>query len=488
MSFSTAALLTGLTSASVLTACNLGEPGVQAEGVAAGARPNFLVLFTDDQRFDAIGALRSDQLRTPNMDRLVRDGVTFSNTYIMGSVHGAVCMPSRAMLLTGRNLFSLPTSVTVTWSVPAEQQGDCPYVTMPEHFRNAGYETFVTGKWHNGRKLLARGFTAGAEIFFGGMSDHLAVPVYDFDPEGEYGGEPRKAEKFSSELFADAAIEFLSSRQSGQPFLAYVSFTAPHDPRMAPREYAEMYDPAGIELPPNFLPEHPFPIPDLRVRDEMLTPHPRTPDVVREHIAAYFAMITHLDAQIGRILDALDRSGLSDDTYIILAGDNGLAVGQHGLLGKQSIYEHSSRVPLIIAGPGLPRGERREALCYLHDVFPTMCDLAGLEKPDSIQTRSLAGAARSATVEVRDAVFLAYSKGHKSPKRYQRGVRHGDWKLIETHFDGEITHQLFNLRQDPWEMRNLAVDSAHAERLLAMCGLLGDLSHRYEDPLRPAAR
>ncbi|GAF96928.1 unnamed protein product, partial [marine sediment metagenome] len=290
-----------------------------------------------------------------------------TNAYIMGSMSGAVCMPSRAMLMTGRTLFRLEGS---GGTVPEEQ------VTMPETLQKAGYNTFETGKWHQDRATFKRCFTHGSKIFFGGMSNHYKVPVNDFDPTGEYPKEKIYSDegKHSSELFSDAAIRFLRDYADDKPFFMYVSFTAPHDPREMPVEYLDMYDSDKIPLPENFMPEHPFDNGELIIRDELLAKFPRTPEEIRTHIAAYYAMITHVDAQIGRILDTLKETGNAENTIIIFSGDNGLAVGQHGLLGKQNLYEHSVHVPLIISGPGMPVGEKRDALCYLFDIFPTLCD------------------------------------------------------------------------------------------------------------------
>ena len=443
-----------------------GCSGLPRERSGEGVkRPNFLVLLTDDQQFST---LTDPAVKTPNLDRLARDGTLFTNTYIMGSPHGAVCMPSRAMLLTGRHLFHLPATLVETWSAPEGERGSCPFDTFPELLRRAGYATFGVGKWHNGRKLYAKCFTGGAEIFFGGMSDHMKVPVFDFDPSGEYpAGKKRLGEKFSSTLFCDAAVEFFEDCED--PFLAYISFTAPHDPRMAPKRFADMYPPETISVPENFLPEHPFDNGELRVRDEKLAPFPRTPEIVQEHLSAYYAMVSHTDAEIGRILDALEKSGLAKDTVVIFAADNGLAVGQHGLMGKQSLYEHSVRVPLIMSGPGIPRGERRDALCYLHDVCPTILEMAGLEVPESVESRSLLPLLEGREAALRDSVFFAYSV-----KKPQRGVLRGRWKLIEYNIEGVRTTQLFDLESDPGEIRNLAGDPAMAERVHEMRSLLKD--------------
>lgn len=427
-----------------LVGASLGK-ATRAQG-GSGRRPNILFLFTDDQRFDTIHALGNSAIRTPNLDRLVERGTSFTHCYIMGSTVPAVCICSRASLITGRHLYT----------APPQPQAEDGLALWPQVFREQGYTTFLTGKWHNGPWSLAQSFSCGENIFFGGMSDHDRMPVYDFDPSGRYPRENEQvAETFSSELFSDSAIKFLRSYDCDAPWFAYVSYTAPHDPRMAPKEFADLYPPEEVELPPNFLPEHPFDNGELRVRDELLAPFPRPAHVIREHIAAYYAMITHVDYHIGRVLDALEERGETETTIIMFAGDNGLAVGQHGLMGKQNMYEHSVRVPLIMCGPGIRRNHRTDALVYLHDLFPTTCEMVGLDVPQTVESRSLMSLFRGERGGY-DSVFAGY-------KDVQRMVRQGRWKLIRYPQVG-VT-QLFDLHDDPWETRNLADNPEHAARV-----------------------
>ncbi len=429
-------------------------------------RPNILFLFTDDQRFDTINALGYSEIATPNMDRLVRAGTAFRNAYIMGGSCGAVCMPSRAMLMTGRTLYHLDRQGQ---TIPEE------HVLLGEALQQAGYTTFGTGKWHNSPSSYARSFTCGAEIFFGGMDDHWNVPACDFDPTGRYDNarpfvrtpfssnqvtyrhvDHIKPGKHSSELFSDAVIEFLESYNGRDPFFAYVSFMAPHDPRTMPKEFLDMYDPQAITLPPNFMPQHPFDNGELWVRDEQLAGFPRTPEEIRRHNAEYYAMISHLDAQIGRILDVLDRRGLTEDTIIVLAGDNGLAIGRHGLMGKQNMYDHSLHVPLVMSGPGIPRGVVTDSYAYLLDIYPTLCELVGLPIPATVEGHSLTPAFSGRTV--RETLYFAY-------RGYQRAVQDERYKLIEYVVRGARHTQLFDLQEDPWELHNLASDPTYRSKV-----------------------
>lgn len=446
-----------------LRTVGLGAASLLLPG-APKKRPNFLFLLTDDQRFNTLHALGNPEVLTPNMDRLVRQGITFSHAFTQGGTVGAICMPSRAQLMTGQSLFHVHDSIVAPKSVPDSEKR--PFTTFPETLRGAGYATFGTGKWHNGPALYARSFSHGGNIFFGGMSNHLRVPLNDFDPSGRYPKDRiHPGEKFSSEMFADSAVRFLKERPQDAPFLAYVAFTAPHDPRMAPKNYADLYRAEKLSLPKNFLPQHPFDNGEMKVRDELLAPFPRTPEIVREHLAAYYAMITEVDAEIGRVLAALEASGQAGNTYVVFAADNGLAVGQHGLLGKQNLYDHSLRVPLVIGGPGLPRGARCDSLCHLMDVCPTIYDLSGVPIPSSVEARSLQPALRDQKATLRESVMSAY-------RHLQRGVRTDRWKLIVYNVNGQRTAQLFDLAADPWEMKNLAGEPAQQARVREMTALL----------------
>jgi len=447
---------------SLLAGCTSNETSARKS-----ERANILFLFTDDQRFDTIHALGNKDIITPNMDTLVREGTTFTNAYIMGSMSGAVCMPSRAMLLSGKNLFDL---VDKGRTIPAE------HPMLPEVLLDSGYIPYATGKWHNDREAFARSFPVGPNVFFGGMSDHYRVPISDYDPTGKYRKKARydREGKHSSELFSDVAIQFLQNYDEEKPFFVYVSYTAPHDPRTAPKKYHDMYDPDKIPLPKNFMAEHPFDNGEMRIRDEKLASWPRTPEEIRRHIADYYAMITHVDAQIGRVLKALKDSGQAENTISVFSADNGLAVGRHGLMGKQNLYEHSVHVPLIISGPGIPKGQKRDALCYVHDIYPTLCELVGVTVPASVKSKSLAAVIRDSKRKVRETLFFAY-------KDMQRGIRDERYKLILYYVKGKGTRQLFDLQVDPCELRNLADDAKYVEHMKRLGDELMHWKHELGD-------
>lgn len=467
-----------------LGASSLAVPGCLQAYKTPTKRPNILFFFTDDQRFDTIHLLGNEQIITPNMDRLVQSGMSFTNAYIMGSMAGAVCMPSRSMLMTGRTLFHLEEDIYI---IPEE------HTQLPETLRKAGYTSYHTGKWHQDAKALTRSFSTGGKVFFGGMSDHYRVPVFDFNHNGIYPSreelrelrreeniKKRKKARHSSELFSDTAIKFLRDYEGEAPFFMYISYTAPHDPRQAPEKYLDMYDIEEIILPKSFMPEHPFDNGEV-TRDEKLVPTPRTPNEIRKHIRNYYAVITHLDAQIGRVLAALKETGKFENTIIVFASDNGLAVGRHGLMGKQNLYEHSIKVPLIMSGPGIGKGQKCDAFCYLLDVYPTLCNLTGVCIPRSVEGKSLAFAIRDQKRKVRDILFFAY-------RDVQRGVRDERYKLIEYVVKGKSTTQLFDLQADPWELDNLADNPAYAghlkrlrKELLLRKEELGDSSEFWQD-------
>ena len=469
------------------------QPERNATPPHAKRRPNILLIQTDDQRFDTVSALGNLELETPNLDRLVGEGTAFTHAHNLGGMHEAVCIPSRAMMLTGRTLFSLTDRGI--W-IPTD------HTALPEWFRARGYTTAHVGKWHQDRASHVRCFSTGGRIFgfkeregwYEACNGHWHIPVHDYDPQGVYdpqGGyhdpplaaftppfETCKVEgHHSAEVFTDDAVDFLHAypdspeARAGNPFLLYLSHIAPHDPRQYPQRFAERYNANTVSLPPNFAIQHPFDNGELRVRDELLEAHPRRPERIRQHLADYYALIAFVDEQVGRILDALNESGQADNTLVVFFADHGLAVGQHGLMGKQNLYDHSLRVPLILRGPGVPENQRANTLCALADLFPTLCNLAGEDVPESVEGRSLVPALHEPGHAVRDVLHFAY-------KDVQRAVRSDGFKRIDYHVNGVHTIQLFDLERDPCETRNLAEDPRYRDTL-------NRLGSAWEPPLSP---
>jgi len=437
------------------------------------ARPNVLMIYADDMSYRTIRFLNNPEIRTPNLDKLVARGTAFTHACIMGGLQPAVCVPSRAMLMSGQNTFHVTANIEKKkeWGEPKE------FHLWPELLKQSGYETIGIGKWHNGPALYHRAFQKGGPILFGGMADHYQTPLHEFNPEAVYPKSAVKpSAKHSSEIFADAAIASLKNRDKSKPFALYCAFTAPHDPRQPPKEYKAMYPEERIELPPNFLPEHPFDNGELKVRDEALLPWPRTPAAVRKERSDYYAIITHMDAQLGRIFDTLEKEALTKNTIVVFAGDNGLAVGEHGLLGKQNLYDHSIRVPLIFAGPGIPAARRTDTLVYLFDIFPTLFDLIGLPVPPTVDGKSLVPVLKDPKRKMRDGMVYGY-------RHYQRALRTTRWKFIRYNANGVQNRQLFDIAADPWEMKNLAEDASLKETVSQLDLLMRMLLKQAGDSL-----
>lgn len=408
---------------------------------AESSQPNILLLFADDQRADTIHALGNAVIKTPNLDRLVRRGLAFDRAYMQGGMQGATCVPSRAMLLSGQNLFHIDEKLLrdATW---------------PEAFAKAGYTTFVSGKWHNGDASLVRCFQIARGMFTGGMTNPMQAKLRDVSA-GRVG-EAKLAPKHACAVFADETIRFLKEHRGG-PFFAYVPFDAPHDPHVVPDDFPVRYDAKTIPLPPSFSPQHPWNNGEMEVRDEKLLPWPRKPDAVRELLADYYRYISYLDQQIGRVLDALDASPFARNTIVVFTADSGVARGSHGLIGKQNVYEFDSvRVPLIIAGPGIASNERTEAMVYLFDVLPTLGKRCGVASPNASDGFDFAATLKNPATPAREGMMFAY-------RDVQRGFTDGRWKLIR--YPRIDRTQLFDLTNDPHETTNLADKPDYAAKI-----------------------
>tara|TARA_R110000868_G_scaffold263125_6_gene521739 strand:+ start:1969 stop:3348 length:1380 start_codon:yes stop_codon:yes gene_type:complete len=431
------------------------------------AKPNFIFIMADDHRSSSIGAHGCQEVSTPNLDALAKRGTDFLGAHCQGGFNPAVCIPSRATLMTGRNIFDLSPADkrdAHDLSVGAIIPPDMP--TMPQHLRHAGYRTHAIGKWHNDKPSFARSFSSADKILFDGMSEHEEMILQDHDPKGIYAeSRARPVPGHSTDIFKDAALKFVETAKSDEPFFLYIAFTAPHDPRTPPAEFA--VDPSGVALPKAYMPVHPFDNGEALIRDEKLEGFPRSPNAIRQHIADYYGMITHMDDAIGQIIKAAENKELLGNTIIVYTADHGLGLGNHGLMGKQNLYEHSLNIPLIIAGPRVPENNKSDALIWHGDTHATVLSLAGLEPaPQCAGTNLIALDKNQPNGSTRQYLGAAYRSS-------QRMIRDERYKLIRYYKDtkqrgstnspttGSDLIQLFDLQTDPEELLNLAFVPEH---------------------------
>lgn len=454
----------------IATVCwlSLANAGIAQE------KPNIVFIFADDLGYHDVGAYGNAEVRTPNIDSLARQGLQFTRAYNMGSWSPAVCMPSRTMLNTGRYVWEAQRLRENGYHSWHENQ-----YFWSQRLRRAGYETYFTGKWHvpgldphelfdhvvHVRPGMPNQTEAGYDRPKKGGEDAWSPS----DPK--FGGFWKGGTHWS-EVLTNDATNFIEHASGGEnPFFMYLAFNAAHDPRQSPQQYVESYDPDELKIPPNFLPEYPYKNPmgagrvdqgnrphppgtsqekiesSQYLRDERLAPFPRTEYAVRVNRQEYYAIISHLDAQIGLILDELKATGTLENTIIIFTADHGLAVGQHGLMGKQNMFEHSLRVPFIMKGPGIPSDQVRKAPIYLQDIAPTTIELAGGQVPETYQFQSLLPLIRGEDVQLHPAIYGAYLQN-------QRAVVEWPYKLILYPDIAKVL--LYNLEEDPYEQHNMA--------------------------------
>lgn len=481
----------------VLSLANVVEQALSA-AEAPAKRPNILFILVDDQSpFDLRLYNPRSTLRTPNIDRLAARGVVVDGAYHMGSFSGAVCMPSRHMIMSGRTVWHLPPAPFGAKTSPSHLE----LQTIPAVFNRAGYATMRTCKQGNSYEAANRQFTVRHD---------------ETKREGTAEG--------GSAWHAERVLDYLRERQAAKddrPFLIDFGFSHPHDTRDGTPELLARYGavnhadenaapalhPNQPPLPVNYLPRHPFDTTDSEVRDEIAVSgvwRRRDEASVRNEIGRQYACSENIDIQIGRVLDRLREMGELDNTYIVYTADHGMSIGRHGLMGKQNLYEHTWRVPFVVAGPGIPAGRRVQGNVYLLDLLATLCDFAGIEPPETNEGISMRPALEGRQPTIRDVLYGAYSGGAKPGIR---SLKHGDWKLIEYEAaDRDVREtQLFQLESNPEELlpqhreaetvrlvgsspeprqTNLAGDPRHAAKLEEMRGLLLAEMRRLNDPYR----
>jgi len=472
----------------------------------AEQRPNFLFIIVDDQSpYDLKIYNPQSTLETPNIDRLASGGMVFDGAYHMGAWTGGVCTPSRHMVMSGRTVWHIPNKpgrmnnphITDPKLVPP----DLAQYTMPAVFNRAGYDTMRTCKRGNSYEAANELFTVRQDATKRGGTDETG-----------------------SAWHAERVLEYLAAREAAKdadPFLIYFGFSHPHDVRDGKPELLAKYGAVNHEnktalapshpkqpaLPVNYLPAHPFDNTHMTVRDEVNVSgawDKRDERTIRNELGREFACSENIDIQIGRVLRRLEAMGELDNTYIFYSADHGMAIGRHGLQGKQNLYEHTWRVPFIVKGPGIQSGLRVKGNIYLLDVLATLCDLADIEAPMTNEGISFKPVLEGKRDTVRDVLYGVYCGGAKPGMRC---IRKGDWKLIKyaSPRDGVRETQLFNLAVNPHEFlqqhqdpkvteltgakptkdqRDLAEDPRYTEKLTEMETLLLAKMRRLDDPYR----
>lgn len=461
--------------------------------LAFAKKPNFLFIIADDQSpFDLKVYNPKSPLDTPNIDELAQNGIVFDGSYHMGSWSGAVCTCSRTMIMTGRSVWHIPKKQGKKKGAKPAAQKHVPtnlaQTSLAAVFNKAGYETMRTCKRGNS-------YPPGNNEF---------KVVKDATKRGG-------TDETGSHWHGQQVLDYLNDRDSKkteEPFLIYFGFSHPHDERNGKPELLAKYgaknhrnksalpalDPKQPALPINYLKAHPFSHGHPNLRDEVSVPgvwKNRDEATIRNELGREFACSENIDIQIGSVLKKLEAMGELDNTYIIYTSDHGMAIGRHGLQGKQNLYEHTWRVPYIVSGPGIKKG-RAQGNIYLMDTLATLCDLADIKAPATNEGTSFKSVLTGEKKIIRDTLFGVYAGGTKPG---MRSVKKGDWKLVKFDvLDGSVHEtQLFNLKENPNEflaehgkkdpkLTDLAEDPAHSKKLAEMEALLKAEMERHHDP------
>ena len=472
----------------------------------AEKKPNFLFIIVDDQSpLDLKIYNPRSILDTPNIDRLAKQGMVLDAAHHMGAWIGGVCTPSRHMVMSGRTVWHVPDKpgriMNPHVTDPKRVPPDLAQYSLPAVFNRAGYDTMRTCK--------------------NGNSYEAANKLFTVRHDGtRRGGTDEKGSHWHGEQVMNYLMDREKSKDT-DPFLIYYGFSHPHDVRDGKTELLNKYgavnhldpnklpsaNPSQPPLPVNWLPEHPFDHGHTTVRDEVGVKgvwKKRDERTIRNEMGREFACSENIDIQIGRVLRKLEAMDELENTYVIYTADHGMAIGRHGLQGKQNLYEHTWRIPFIVKGPGIKSGSRVDGNIYLLDILATLCDLAEIDTPKTSEGKSFKPVLMGEEEKVRDALYGVYCGGGRPGSRC---VKKGDWKLTqyEVTKTGVKHTQLFNLKENPHEfMRehhdpkvvaktgvkptkkqvNLAGDPDFTDKLKEMEALLLNEMRRHDDPYR----
>ena len=442
--------------------CVLGLAGLGAS--ANAAPPNVVFLISDDLTAEALGCYGNAQCNTPNIDRLAKRGMRFTRAFCQFPL----CGPSRAALMSGLYAQTIGTRGNYHGDLFDRNLGDRP--SMTQHFKQHGYYTARISKIYHMRvpgditagvngpdhaaSWTERFNCPGPEQWTRGQHEHLTREKLKPDPDRKihynlgYGGAfyvvkaSPDATRQPDAQAADKAVELIAKHR-GKPFFLAVGMVRPHVPLVAPEEYFQAYPHQKIKLPRQIDNDW-----DDIPKVGMVKNSPRigldTQAKKQKVMAAYYAAVSFMDAQVGRVLDALDEQGLTDNTIIVFTSDHGYHLDEHEFWQKMSLHEESTRIPLIVAGPGVGVGQR-EALVEQIDIYPTLADLAGLSVPDHCQGHSLKPVLADASATVREAAY--------SLRRNDHLLRTDRWAYIQ-YKDGSV--EMYDMHNDPHQFHNLA--------------------------------
>jgi iduronate 2-sulfatase len=441
--------------AAALLAAALLVPAAPAADPAK--RPNVLFLISDDMRPD-LGCYGHPVVKSPHLDALAAAGVRFDRAYCQFPL----CNPSRTSLLTGRH----PTHTGVldnrTWFGATHPE----FVTLPKYFKQNGYATLRAGKIFHGGIDDTDAWTKGGEPRLAQVGAQTPEAVANRQRQSDrrivLDG---NGESHNDSKVADRAIEYLRRHKDG-PFFLAVGFAKPHSPPTAPKRFYDLYDPAKLPLPVDFKPRptvpEGFPKPSLTPNGDLFINRDATEDEARLMLQAYWASVSWVDWNVGRVLAELDKLGLRQNTVVLFWGDHGYHLGEKGKWSKHgSLFEVGARVPLVVAAPGAKgNGTASPRVVQTLDLYPTLCELCGLPVPAGPEGHSLVPLLNDPTAAWDHPAFTVFG----NPNRRWLGVAVRDERYRYVEYDGgKLGAMLFDETADPHELKNLADDPKFAE-------------------------
>lgn len=462
------------------------EPSVSAQTKNGKRKYNVLFIIADDLRPE-LGAYGVEGIKTPHIDALAKRSTRFDRAY----TQYPVCNPSRSSFLTGR----YPTETKVLNNNDYFRRIDPTTVTLPQHFKNNGYVTLRSGKIFHGGIDDQVSWTEGGEptdpnITERGNPNFRSAQPSQSDPAQRQAANagPNAADSRSDRIVvlegegenhgdyraATRAINFME-KYKGQPFFLAVGFVKPHSPPTAPKKFFDLYDVNKVPLPVDFgtTPKALPGAPEISISPrnaDLFIGRESPPDLSREMKRAYWASTSYMDAQVGRVLEALEKNGLRDNTIVVFFGDHGYHLGEKGKWSKAySLYEVGLRVPLLIAVPG-QKAQSSSRVVELLDLYPTLAELCGLPKPERQSGESIASLVKSPNEKWDRHAYSVTVYG----KSFGRSIRTAKWHYVEWD-DGKAGRMLYATEDDPHELKNLAEEPKHAKTVEEMKKILAKM-------------